>query len=64
MATDLSPCHFGDGIEALNRLPWLEPSILLPSSRMLARFGQNNCQNCAVWISRANPSSPTLYLSS
>ena len=56
MATDLSTCHPGDGIEALNRLPGLaEPLLQIDLDRELQQLRQEDS-----WQREAGRSSKTL----
>ena len=56
MATDLSTCHPGDGIEALNRLPGLaEPLLQIDLERELQQLRQEDS-----WQRETGRSSKTL----
>jgi quercetin dioxygenase-like cupin family protein len=56
MATNLSTCHPGDGMEALNRLPGLaEPLLQIDLERELQQLRQENS-----WVRETGRSSKTL----
>jgi hypothetical protein len=56
MATNLSTCHPGDGIEALNRLPGLaEPLLQIDLDRELQQLRREES-----WQRATGPSSKTL----
>lgn len=56
MATDLSICHPGEGIEALNRLPWLaQPLLQIDVKRELQQLRQEDS-----WQRETGRSSKTL----
>jgi quercetin dioxygenase-like cupin family protein len=56
MATNLSTCHLGDGIEALNRLPGLaEPLLQIDLDRELQQLRREES-----WQRATGPSSKTL----